>query len=90
MTRGITVKNVGQSAVSLSFIPKIDEVNICKPWLSVSPESSVINMAESVELQFTIEIKEELAWSLNKVKILEDILILHLEGGKDFFITIQG
>ncbi|KAI6652637.1 hypothetical protein LOD99_4422 [Oopsacas minuta] len=88
-TRGITVKNVGQSPVSLSFIPKIDEIDICKPWLSISPESSVINTTESIELQFTIEIKEEIASTLDKDKNLEDILILHLEGGKDFFITIQ-
>ena len=76
--------------MSLSFIPKIDETEICKSWLTISPEMSVINPKESIEIQFTIEIEEDLAWTLNKNKKLEDILILHLEGGKDFFITIQG
>lgn len=38
----LVVTNTGRRLVHVSFIPKLDEKNICKPWLEVKPQSAVI------------------------------------------------
>ena len=38
----LVVTNTGRRPVHISFIPKLDEKNICKPWLEVKPRSAVI------------------------------------------------
>ena len=39
----LEVTNTGRRPVHVSFIPKLDEKKICKPWLEVKPMSAVIH-----------------------------------------------
>ena len=39
----LVVTNTGRRPVHISFIPKLDEKNVCKPWLEVKPTSAVIH-----------------------------------------------
>ena len=51
----------------------------------------MISVEEEVSVELSILIDTELVSSFNSgSEKLEDILVLHLEGGKDFFISISG
>ena len=51
----------------------------------------MIFVEEEVSVELSILIDTELVSSFNSgSEKLEDILVLHLEGGKDFFISISG
>ena len=51
----------------------------------------MIFVEEVVSVELSVLIDSELVSSFNNgSKKLEDILVLHLEGGKDFFISISG
>ena len=43
----LVVTNTGRRPVHISFIPKLDEKNVCKPWLEVKPTRAVIHPCES-------------------------------------------
>ena len=51
----------------------------------------MIFVEEEVNIELSVSIDSEMVSSFNNGKEkLEDILVLHLEGGKDFFISISG
>ncbi|KAK7463225.1 hypothetical protein BaRGS_00038210, partial [Batillaria attramentaria] len=78
----ITIANVGQ---------KLDDTRFCKPWLTVTPCKSVIKPGLSCDVQVEVYVDKSTVTSLNCGKDnLEDILVLHLHGGKDIFITVSG
>lgn len=89
--RRVCVTNTGQVAVQFRFINKLNDSSYCKPWLSVEPSSSIIMPGEVCELVFELRVDERSAPKLNTCQDkLYDILVLHLENGKDIFITTQG
>lgn len=46
---------------------------------------------KETSINFTIQVNNEIASALNSGKdILEDIIILRLENGRDYYITIRG
>jgi hypothetical protein len=70
------------------FIPKLDERKFCKPWLWVNPPFGLMIPKEKVQIELTVHVDNATAPDLNNAPTtkLEDILILHLEGGKDHFV----
>ncbi|XP_052809512.1 inositol polyphosphate 5-phosphatase OCRL-like [Mya arenaria] len=87
----LAVANTGQIPVTFEFINKPDEDTYCKPWLKVSPSSAVIEPGDSVEIFLEVLVDHHIAYQFNcGHQKIEDILVLHLHGGKDFFIPISG
>ncbi|XP_052241819.1 inositol polyphosphate 5-phosphatase OCRL-like isoform X2 [Dreissena polymorpha] len=87
----LALANVGQIPVTYEFINKPNENTFCKPWLKVSPESSVIEPGDSCEISLEVHVDETLAYMFNcGFDKIDDILVLHLHGGKDFFIPVSG
>ncbi|XP_065907240.1 inositol polyphosphate 5-phosphatase OCRL-like isoform X3 [Dysidea avara] len=87
----LIVENTGLRPVQVSFIAKLDKELRCKPWMSISPSSRVIlpDQREFFELKVLVDYDTAPSLTMGQEKI-EDILVLHLEGGKDFFVTISG
>ena len=69
---------------------KLDEENLTKPWMTVSPNYGILFPGEvEAVINFSITINNETAHALNTGReVLEDILILRLENGRDYYITV--
>ncbi|XP_031549420.1 inositol polyphosphate 5-phosphatase OCRL-like isoform X2 [Actinia tenebrosa] len=87
----LEIANTGQGPVQFSFIPKLDEQEYCKPWLNIKPHMGIIMSGDTKEVKLTVYVNKETAGALNSGDDkMEDILVLHLEGGKDVFIVVTG
>ncbi|TRY88810.1 hypothetical protein DNTS_015023, partial [Danionella cerebrum] len=71
------ITNDGQVPCTFAFIPKLNDSLYCKAWLRAEPSEGVLD-PNSVTLLNSGEDK------------IEDILVLHLNRGKDYFITVSG
>jgi inositol polyphosphate 5-phosphatase INPP5B/F len=76
--------------ISQSYRPTQNAV--CKPWLTVTPKFGMIIPGEKpTTMEFSLTISKETAQMLNSGReSLDDILILRLEGGRDYYITVKG
>ncbi|KAH3759590.1 inositol 5-phosphatase 4 [Pelomyxa schiedti] len=91
VVRTITIENTGQVLARWRFIPKLDEHRISKPWMVISPTSGIMLPGEQTTICVTMHVDNSTAPALNLgQERLEDILILHLEHGKDYFVTVSG
>uniref|UniRef100_A0A673MXU5 phosphoinositide 5-phosphatase n=1 Tax=Sinocyclocheilus rhinocerous TaxID=307959 RepID=A0A673MXU5_9TELE len=87
----VTVYNDGQVPCQFEFIPKLDEPTYCKPWLTANPAKGFLAQGASVDIDLELFVNRSTAPDLNSgQQQLEDILVLHLERGKDYFISITG
>jgi len=87
----LAIANTGQVPVQFEFIHKPGEESYCKPWLQAEPYSGFIMPGEKCEVNIEIHVDKRTAHLLNSGKDkLYDILVLHLLGGKDIFITVSG
>ncbi|KAI9596347.1 Endonuclease/exonuclease/phosphatase, partial [Syncephalis fuscata] len=90
VTETIVIENVGQVTAQCRFIPKFEEVNICKPWLWVNPPTAMLVPGDKAIISMTLLVDAMSAPPLNAGEdALEDILILHLDNGKDFFVSVS-
>ncbi|XP_017773007.1 PREDICTED: type II inositol 1,4,5-trisphosphate 5-phosphatase, partial [Nicrophorus vespilloides] len=80
--KDIIVANTGMVPVDFKFIQKNDEKSYCKEWLRITPFCGRINPGEKSDIRLEINLEQAL-------QSLDDILVLHLEGGKDLFITVS-
>ncbi|KAF2070555.1 hypothetical protein CYY_008130 [Polysphondylium violaceum] len=91
VTRQIVIENIGQVIARFQFIPKLDETSLCKPWLKISPIAGMMIPKEKIMLELTIYVDNLTSQAFNvNGESMDDILILHLENGKDYFISISG
>uniref|UniRef100_A0A1Y1K9C3 Rho-GAP domain-containing protein n=1 Tax=Photinus pyralis TaxID=7054 RepID=A0A1Y1K9C3_PHOPY len=81
--REIIIANTGQVLAEFEFIKKLDDVSYCKEWLSITPFSGCIKPGEKCDLRLIVNLEQPL-------ESIYDILVLHLIGGKDMFITVSG
>ncbi|KAG0282208.1 hypothetical protein BGZ96_000740 [Linnemannia gamsii] len=87
----ITIKNTKQFPARYRFKPKLQDERFCKPWMWANPPVGMIMPGESVNINLTVMVDNDSAPLLNTGReVMEDILILHLEHGKDYFITVAG
>ncbi|XP_051576576.1 type II inositol 1,4,5-trisphosphate 5-phosphatase-like isoform X1 [Myxocyprinus asiaticus] len=85
----VTVHNDGQEPCHFEFIQKLDEPAYCKPWLTANPAKGFLAQGASVDIDLELFVNCSTAPELNSgQQKLEDILVLHLERGKDYFISI--
>lgn len=90
-TKYLTIANTGQVPVQFEFIKKLNDTSYCKPWLSIRPFVNFIMPGDKCDVTLEVLVDKRTAAQLNSgADKLYDILVLHLEGGKDLFITITG
>ncbi|KAF2354538.1 Rho GTPase-activating protein domain, partial [Trinorchestia longiramus] len=86
-----TISNIGQIIVQFSFIKKLNDTECCKPWLKIHPNAAFILPGGDCTVNLEVKVDKNSASALNSgAEKLYDILVLHLEGGKDLFITVMG
>uniref|UniRef100_A0AAX7TCV2 phosphoinositide 5-phosphatase n=1 Tax=Astatotilapia calliptera TaxID=8154 RepID=A0AAX7TCV2_ASTCA len=82
----LSLLNDGQVPCQFEFIPKPNEFTYSKPWLTANPPKG-----GSVDIDLEVFVNRTTAPELNSGKQeIEDILVLHLERGKDYFISVTG
>lgn len=89
--QALTITNVSNVAAHFRFVPKLEEETICKSWLSIQPRFGMLLPNEVGQINFKILIDLKTAKMLNTGRdLLDDILILRLENGQDFFLSVGG
>ncbi|XP_028437013.1 type II inositol 1,4,5-trisphosphate 5-phosphatase isoform X1 [Perca flavescens] len=87
----LSLVNDGQVPCQFEFIQKPNEPTYCKPWLTANPSKGFIAKGGSVDIELEVFVNRSTAPELNSGKEqIEDILVLHLERGKDYFISVIG
>ncbi|KAA0709421.1 Inositol polyphosphate 5-phosphatase OCRL-1 [Triplophysa tibetana] len=85
------ITNDGQVPCTFAFIPKLNDSQYCKPWLRAEPCDGILDPDESIEIVFEVYVSKDSVTLLNSGEDkIEDILVLHLDRGKDYFITVSG
>ncbi|CAB9525107.1 II inositol 1,4,5-trisphosphate 5-phosphatase [Seminavis robusta] len=87
----IQITNTGNVVAKYRFVPKLDENTLCKPWIKVEPPYGLIIPGDQpATINVTITVDRHTAQLLNQGReVLDDILILRLENGRDYYITIK-
>lgn len=83
----ITVLNDGHVLVKFNFSRKPPDQKAFQPWLNINPSSGLIPVGKRLKLVLEVQINSKTVnhWESDTIK---DIVVLHLDGGKDIFITI--
>ncbi|KAJ8401767.1 hypothetical protein AAFF_G00377380 [Aldrovandia affinis] len=85
------ITNDGQVHCHFAFIPKLNDSQYCKPWLRAEPCEGFLEPNETQEICLEVYVSKDSVTLLNSGEdSIEDILVLHLNRGKDYFITISG
>ncbi|XP_051877747.1 inositol polyphosphate 5-phosphatase OCRL isoform X2 [Pristis pectinata] len=85
------ITNDGQVPCHFSFIPKLNDSHYSKPWLRAEPCEGYLEPNESVDIALEVYVSKGTVTLLNSAEDkIEDILVLHLDRGKDYFLTIGG
>ena len=91
LTLPITIENIGKVWAQFRFVPKLDELNYCKSWFNVSPSYGMLMPGEKTTIDFSLMVDNATASALNAGNgSLDDILILRLEKGQDYYISLTG
>lgn len=86
-----TILNDGQVACQYEFISKLDEPSYSKQWLRANPSKGFLTPGSEAQIELEVFVNNQTAGRLNSgEEKLEDILILHLDRGKDFFLSVTG
>ncbi|KAG0243878.1 hypothetical protein BGW41_001067 [Actinomortierella wolfii] len=90
-TRTITIENTGEFLAQFRFKPKLDDKRYCKHWVWANPPLGLVMPGEKTAIHITVMVDNISAPMLNRGREkLDDILILHMEHGKDYFISVSG
>ncbi|KAL2077383.1 hypothetical protein ACEWY4_026887 [Coilia grayii] len=85
------ITNDGQVPCHFAFIPKLNDTQYCKNWLRAEPSDGYLEPNETLEIHLEVYVSKDSVTLLNSGEDkIEDILVLHLDRGKDYFITISG
>jgi len=87
----LELENTGQVLCKFQFIPKPMEENKCKGWLQIEPAEGMFMPGEKIEVRLTVLVDSNTVSDLNSGKdSIDDILIIHLENGRDHFVSLAG
>ncbi|XP_042649659.1 type II inositol 1,4,5-trisphosphate 5-phosphatase isoform X2 [Tyto alba] len=85
-----TIRN-GQVPCQFEFISKPDEDTYCKEWLIANPSKGFLLSDAEITVELEVFVNKSTATHLNSgEEKLEDILVLHLNRGKDYFLSVTG
>jgi phosphatidylinositol-bisphosphatase len=88
--RKLQIRNTGNVIAHFRFVPKLEEATLCKRWVSVFPTYGMLIPGETAEITVAVFIDNATAHALNSgAESLDDIVILRLENGRDFYITLS-
>ncbi|XP_007492882.1 type II inositol 1,4,5-trisphosphate 5-phosphatase isoform X1 [Monodelphis domestica] len=81
----------GQVPCQFEFINKPGENSYCKQWLNATPSKGFLLPDSTIEIELELFVNKTTATKLNSGEDqIEDILVLHLERGKDYFLSVSG
>ena len=78
----INIENVGKSIANVKFLE-------CKKWIVLNPSSTSLLPGENITIDVLINIDSLTASEFNSGIPSQDILILHIEQSRDFFIDVM-
>ncbi|XP_072830830.1 type II inositol 1,4,5-trisphosphate 5-phosphatase isoform X2 [Vicugna pacos] len=85
-----TIQN-GQVPCQFEFINKPNEESYCKQWLHANPSRGFLLPNTAIEIKLALFVNKTTATKLNSGEDkIEDILVLHLDRGKDYFLSVSG
>lgn len=86
----MTVSNTGQVPVYFEFVKKLNNRTYCKSWLQISPFTGLVLPGDSMKVELRVfgGAADESENINEETTQLENILLLHLDRGKDFFIIV--
>uniref|UniRef100_A0A8C3W2J1 phosphoinositide 5-phosphatase n=1 Tax=Catagonus wagneri TaxID=51154 RepID=A0A8C3W2J1_9CETA len=85
-----TIRN-GPVPCQFEFINKPDEESYCKRWLNANPSRGFLLPDSTIEIELELFVNKTTATKLNSGEDkIEDILVLHLNRGKDYFLSVSG
>ncbi|KAG2947574.1 hypothetical protein PC129_g5361 [Phytophthora cactorum] len=87
----VIIENTGLVVAHFRFIPKLEDVAICKSWLNVAPMFGMIPPREKMEISITALVDVSVAHGLTSgEETLDDTMILRVENGRDYFLVVSG
>ncbi|WVQ93909.1 hypothetical protein IAU59_000987 [Kwoniella sp. CBS 9459] len=90
VVREVKLRNVGRVPATYNFKPPSSDKPICKPFMWPFPATAVVQPGQDVTLKVVICVDDSASAKLTLGEDINDVLVLQIAGGKDFFITIQG
>lgn len=87
--KSITVKNIGRVLTRFKFASTNPDGSTSKPWLVVHPQGGVCLPGDAITINLSLSIDPISARHIN-FNGIEDILVIHVENGKDHFVSISG
>ncbi|OCF43755.1 hypothetical protein I317_02359 [Kwoniella heveanensis CBS 569] len=87
--REVKLRNVGRVPATYNFKPPSSDKPICKPFMWPFPATAVVEPGQDVTLKVVVCVDELAAAKLTLGDDINDVFVLQIAGGKDFFITIQ-
>ncbi|KAF8544118.1 Endonuclease/exonuclease/phosphatase [Trichophaea hybrida] len=101
--RNVTIANTGTSKAKIHFVglPSADSSEggpICKPWISLewldskAKHKAELEPGEIINISITLLVStvNQVLNLNNKLEVLDDVLVLRVDGGRDVFIPISG
>uniref|UniRef100_A0A0N5B826 IPPc domain-containing protein n=1 Tax=Strongyloides papillosus TaxID=174720 RepID=A0A0N5B826_STREA len=89
----LKIKNTGQTRVKFSTILTAEPTNDYGPydWLILTPYTGTVDVNHEFSICLQVLIDKHMAWKLpsDKPSKIECIIIVHLESGRDYFISVQ-
>ncbi|KAM9066992.1 inositol polyphosphate 5-phosphatase OCRL-like [Sarcophilus harrisii] len=87
----LQITNNGQVPCHFSFVSKLGDKQYCKPWLQAKPCDGYLEPNETVDIFLSVYVNKDSVPVLSSGEdSIKDILILHVDQGKDYFLTISG
>ncbi|KAG8952901.1 hypothetical protein FRC04_003352 [Tulasnella sp. 424] len=90
LIRSIKLTNSSPAVAAFRFIPPSADDSITPPWLTVTPESGIILPGKSHDVELTVNPDYKTAGALNKGANIRDMLVIHVENGRDYFVSVAG
>ena len=88
--RVLAITNPGPGLVEWSFLPKPGDASFCAPWLAVRPSAGLLGPGQVAEVEMSLLLDRHAGATLAAgARGLDDILVLHLARGKDYFVTVS-
>uniref|UniRef100_H3GU32 Inositol polyphosphate-related phosphatase domain-containing protein n=1 Tax=Phytophthora ramorum TaxID=164328 RepID=H3GU32_PHYRM len=90
-SKRLVIENTGLVVAHFRFIPKLEDVSICKSWLNVAPMFGMIPPRDKMEIRITALVDESVSHGLTSgEETLDDTMILRVENGRDYFLVVSG
>lgn len=92
--RKLVITNKGRGAGRWGFVKRPGRPEVCQAWLRIAPAAGVIapGAQETVTLRATVDSTSAklLCTIAPDSNLLKDVLVLHVDGGSDHFIALNG